>query len=221
MKYQKEAAIAVQAQAIQMCRHYRLKNAQTTGRSVKVLVLKAPGDLMANTPFECLLENADLQIDVVYVDARPQQHISLPEHDVIFVAACASDENAGVLAQIASLFSGTRCQVLNQPERIAHTTRDAAYTLLGTVPGICMAHTVRLPRERVLEAASGAVELSDQLDGHYPFIIRPTGSHALMQSVSTTATHRGAKPRHSRGDRLRLTSPPDRVFTFARASCKD
>ncbi|MBC8745602.1 glutathione synthase/RimK-type ligase-like ATP-grasp enzyme [Paraburkholderia sp. WC7.3g] len=178
LKYEKEAAIAVQAQAIQMRRHYRLKDAQTPGRSVKVLMLKAPGDLMANTPFECLLENADLQIDVVYVDAHPQPDISLPEHDVIFVAACASDENAGVLAQIASLISGTRCQVLNQPERIAHTTRDAAYTLLGTVPGICMAHTVRLPRERVLEAASGAFELSDLLNGHYPFIIRPTGSHA-------------------------------------------
>jgi len=38
---------------------------------LKVLVLKASGDLMANTPFECLLENAGLQIDVL--DAREQR----------------------------------------------------------------------------------------------------------------------------------------------------
>jgi glutathione synthase/RimK-type ligase-like ATP-grasp enzyme len=178
MKYQKEAALAVQQQAFQMTRHYRLKSAQTTQSPLKVLVLKAPGDLMANTPFECLLENADLQIEVLYADARPLEDAGLPEHDVIFVAACASDETAGVLAQITSLTGGTACRVLNRAEHVAKTMRDAAYALLGTAPGICMAHTVRLSREQVSEAASGAFNLSDVLDGNYPFIIRPIGSHA-------------------------------------------
>jgi glutathione synthase/RimK-type ligase-like ATP-grasp enzyme len=145
---------------------------------LKVLVLKAPGDLMANTPFECLLENADLQIEVLYADARPLEDAGLPEHDVIFVAACASDETAGVLAQITSLTGGTACRVLNRAEHVAKTMRDAAYALLGTAPGIYMAHTVRLSREQVSEAASGAFNLSDVLDGNYPFIIRPIGSHA-------------------------------------------
>ncbi|WP_147440742.1 RimK family alpha-L-glutamate ligase [Paraburkholderia sp. RAU2J] len=177
-KYQKAAALAVQQQALQMTRHYRLKSAQTIKPPLKVLVLKAPGDLMANTPFECLLENADLQVEVLYVDTRPLGDAELPEHDVIFVAACASDETAGVLAQIASLTSGTGCRVLNRSEHIAKTMRDTAYALLGAAPGICMARTVRLSRERVNEAASGALQLSEVLGANYPLIIRPMGSHA-------------------------------------------
>jgi glutathione synthase/RimK-type ligase-like ATP-grasp enzyme len=178
LKYQKASALAVQKLALQMRRHYRLKNARSTEAPVKLLVLKSAGDLMANTPFECLVANADLQIDVLYVDEDLPQDATLPEHDAIFVAACASDENADPLARIASLTRRAGRRVLNRPERISHTTRDAAYALLGQIPGLCMAHTVRLSRERILEAASGAFDLSDALDGHYPFIVRPVGSHA-------------------------------------------
>jgi glutathione synthase/RimK-type ligase-like ATP-grasp enzyme len=178
LKYEKAAALAVQQQALQITRRYRLKNAQTVLSPVRVLVLKAPGDLMANTPFECLLENADLQIEVLYVDSHSPANIELPPHDVVFVAACASDETAAVLAQIESQSSATACRVLNRAEHVAKTTRDAAYALLGATPGISMARTVRLSRERVSEAASGTFDLSDVLGTHYPFIIRPRGSHA-------------------------------------------
>jgi len=176
LKYQREAAISVQTQAIAMCRHYRLKDASATGRP-RVLMLKAPGDLMVNSPIECLLENADLQLDVLYVDAQLPD-VGLPEHDVIFVAPCASDETAVVLEQIASLVERTNRPVLNRPHRIALTARDEAYALLEKVHGIAMAHTVRLSRERVVEAAHGLFDLSAVVDGRYPFIIRPRGSHA-------------------------------------------
>jgi glutathione synthase/RimK-type ligase-like ATP-grasp enzyme len=193
MKYQRESALAVQAQALSKRRHYRLKATQSDQAALKVLALKAPGDLMANTPFECLLEKADLQIEVIYVDQRALDDKSLPEHDVILVAACASDDNAAVLAQIARLVSHTECRVLNRPEGVAKTTRDAAYALLGHVPGICMAHTVRMSRERVLAAASGSVELSDAVDGQYPFIVRPVGSHAGQGLVKVTDRHELAR----------------------------
>ena len=178
LKYQKESALAVQALAIQMRRHYRVKSGQSGQSPVKVLALKAPGDLMANTPFECLLEQADIQVDVLYVDGGSADTIRLPEHDVLIVAACASDANAAVLARIGTLVSGHPRRILNRPERVALTTRDVAYALLGKAPGICMAHTVRLPRQRLVDAASGAWDLSQAVDGRYPFIVRPVGSHA-------------------------------------------
>lgn len=182
LKYQKPAGLAVQAQALQMRGHYRLQNASPAGAApqpvLKVLVLKAPGDLMANTPLECLLEQADLQIDAWYLDAGSTTPPALPPHDVLMVAACASDENAGFLAHGAALVDRATGPVLNRPEGIAKTTRDAAYALLGKAPGICMAHTVRLSRERLGAAAQGAFELSGVIDGHYPFIVRPVGSHA-------------------------------------------
>jgi glutathione synthase/RimK-type ligase-like ATP-grasp enzyme len=189
LKYQRASALAVQAQAIRMRRHYRLKNAHSAQSALKVLALKAPGDLMANTPFECLLENADLQIDVVYVDQTSLGQETLPEHDIVLVAACASDDNAAFLAHIAALTRRTSCRVLNRPEGIARTTRDAAYALLGKVPGIHMAHTVRMRRERILAAASGSFDLSSVLDGHYPFIVRPVGSHAGQGLVKVSDQH--------------------------------
>ena len=36
---------------------------------LRVLALAAPGDLMANTPIEFLLENEDVVLDVLYVAA--------------------------------------------------------------------------------------------------------------------------------------------------------
>jgi glutathione synthase/RimK-type ligase-like ATP-grasp enzyme len=178
MKYEKDAALAVQQQALQITRRYRLKNAQAAQAPVRVLVLKAPGDLMANTPFECLVENADLQIEALYIDSQSPANTVLPPHDVIFVAACAADETVGVHARIAALTDGTARRVLNRPEHVAKTTRDAAYALLGAVPSISMARTVRLSREQVNHAATGAFDLSEVLGTGYPFIIRPRGSHA-------------------------------------------
>jgi hypothetical protein len=193
LKYQRDAALAVQSQAIGMRRHYRLKSARSARPALKMLALKAPGDLMANTPFECLLENADLQIDALYVDTDSPGSEALPEHDVVLVAACASDDNAAFLAQIAALTRRTGCRVLNRPEGIARTTRDAAYALLGKVPGIHMAHTVRMSRETVLAAAAGTLDLSGVIDGHYPFIVRPVGSHAGQGLVKVSDRHELAR----------------------------
>lgn len=180
LKYQKSAALAVQAQAIQLRRQYRLKQASVDPAPLRVLALKAPGDLMANTPFECLLEHADLQIEAFYIDDQPLRPADLPPHDVIFVAACASDQNAGVLVRIATLIAdlGPDVRVLNRPGCIGRTTRDAAYALLGAERGLCMAHTLRLRREQVLEAVAGRLDLPAALGRDFPFIIRPVGSHA-------------------------------------------
>lgn len=178
IKQQRDAALAVQDLALRLRRHYRLKDA-TTAPPLRLLVLKAPGDLQANTPIECVLEGADdLQLEVLYLTGEPLADTTLPEHDLIFVAPSASDENAGVLAQMASLVQGSERRVLNRPERIGSTLRETAYALLGEAPGLCMAHTVRVPRAQLLDAAAGAFEPSSLVKGDYPFIVRPVGSHA-------------------------------------------
>lgn len=193
LKYQRPSALAVQALAVQMQRHYCIKRGRSVQTPVKLLVLKAPGDLMANTPFECLLNNADLQIDVLYVDEHMPADAELPEHDVVLVAACASDQNVATLRRIEQLTRRTGCPVLNRVDGILHTTRDAAYALLGNVHGICMAHTVRLPRSKLVEAAHGIFELSEVVRGCYPFIIRPVGSHAGKGLARITDRHELAR----------------------------
>ncbi len=189
MKYEKPAALAVQRQALQMRRLYRIKNASTESPSVKLLVLKAPGDLMANTPFECLLEHADLQVDVLYVDGHSTRELGLPEHDVVLVAACALDENTAALDLITSLLHTTTKRVLNLPESIAHTTREAAYALLGRSRGICMAPTTRASRAQIMDLVAGRSDNVVVPGANYPFIIRPVGSHAGqgLERVSSAA----------------------------------
>jgi len=177
LKYQQASALAVQALALQAQRHYRLKSTSSPS-PLRLLALKAPGDLMANTPFESLLEQADLQIEALYVDGETPLPATLPEHDVLLVAACALDSNATALAQMTELVANTARPVLNRPDGIAHTTRDAAYALLGKAPGICMAPTLRAPRAQLLEAAALTWDLAQALGGQYPVLVRPVGSHA-------------------------------------------
>src|ERR1700744_3770786 len=83
LKYQRESALAVQTHALGKRRHYWLKTARSAQPALKMLAPKASGKLMANTPIECLLEKADLKIEVVSVDERALNDNRLPEHDVI------------------------------------------------------------------------------------------------------------------------------------------
>jgi hypothetical protein len=178
LKFDKDTALAAQGLALERRRLFRLRDASSATGTIRLLALKAPGDLMANTPFECLIEAADLQVDALYVDDDTSSDRTLPECDVILVAVCASDQNVGVLARIAELTARAGCRVLNRPDCVARTTRDAAYRLLGNGPGIRMAETARLDRARVANLAQGVLAPSDFIDGAYPIIVRPVGSHA-------------------------------------------
>lgn len=177
MRYDKPAAMAAQAQALGMQALYRVQDAADPQHATRVLALKAPGDLMANTPFECLCADRALQIDALYVGEGVAMPESLPEHDVLLVAACASEANAPTLERIAALAARATVPVLNRPDGVVLTERGAAYALLGEAPGIAMAATVRCAREVLQRAAAGDPDASQALPP-FPLIVRPVGSHA-------------------------------------------
>ncbi|CAG9192997.1 RimK family alpha-L-glutamate ligase [Paraburkholderia tropica] len=177
LKFERDSALSVQQLAIGMQRLYRIRHAASR-EPVKLLVFKAAGDLMTNTPFECLVAHADFQIDVLYVNEALEADFRLPEHDVILVGPCALDGNRPALARIAALLEHTPAPIINRPDRIPCTTRDGAWNLLGGEAGICMARTVRVGRA-ALVARINATERSDDVLGvAFPMIIRPVGSHA-------------------------------------------
>lgn len=188
LKQDKATSRVAQQEALQQRRHYPLSRGQTAD-ALKLLVLKVPGDLQGNTPLECLLEGADMQIEAFYVDGQTPADLELPEHDLLFVAACARDENAPMLDRIEQIIAHNGSKVINRPAGIRLTTREAGYELLGKVPGICMAHTLRLSRERMLEVAAGSLRLPEIIEGDYPFIVRPVDSHggAALEQVTEVA----------------------------------
>jgi len=146
---------------------------------LRLLAFMAPGDFMANTPLEFLLEGSDVSLDLLYVLPGQPLPPSVPEHDLAFVAVGESDENQGLLRQLEPLVRAWPRPVLNAPERIARLSREGAWELLGSAPGIVMPRTLRIDRQDLSGIASGAVPIETTLgDGTFPIIARPIGSHA-------------------------------------------
>lgn len=173
-----ENALAVQAEAITISPHYFLPSKQAKA-GMRLLVLKGPGDLMANTPVEFLVEDSDVSMDVVYLTEKAELPKSLPDHDVMMVAIGESDTSQPLLERAARYLHDWPGPIINRPEYIARLSRDGAYTALRGVPGIAMPASVRVDRSVLESIKEGKTALTSILpDGDFPIIVRPRGSHA-------------------------------------------
>ena len=174
----RDIALATQAQALETQRVYHLPAA--SGREViRLLALLGPGDLMANTPLEFLLEGSDVALDMLYV--MPDQPLPsvLPEHDLAFIAVGESDQNRPLLQQIENMITDWPRPVLNRPEKIAGMSRDGACALLKSAPGVVIPTSERIDRQTLEHIGRGELSLATRLEGgDFPVIIRPVGSHA-------------------------------------------
>ena len=178
LHYQRETGLTVLAEAIKGQALYRVAQARSAD-APRLLVLKAGGDLMSNTPVECLLEECDITVDVLYVSVDAAWPEVLPDHDMVLVAVGESDENQPILAQLTELLAAWPRPVLNLPDRVSRLSRHVASGLLGDVPGVVMPSTVRVGRESLQQIAAGSAQLQVFLqDGAFPLILRPVGSHA-------------------------------------------
>ena len=157
--------IAVQTQALRLQRLYRQAPVAPARDGIRLLAFVVPGDFMANTPLEFLLDGSDVTLDKLYVGPGPYQEI--PDHDVAIVAIGESDENRAALQQLERLLQGWPRPVLNMPNRIARLSRDNAAALLQSLPGVVMPMSKRIDRETLMRS-----------EMRFPIIARPVGSHA-------------------------------------------
>ena len=126
---QRELGLAMQAQALELTRSYRIRAAQQPA-SLRVLMLMAPGDLAANTPLECLLEDSDVDLELFYLSESDPQDLRLPEHDVLFVALAEADEHRALLQSLERRLAHWSAPVINAPQFIPRTGRALASALL-------------------------------------------------------------------------------------------
>ena len=96
---QRDAGLAIQSQALEMKRIYHLAASRQPAR-VRLLMVMVPGDLAANTPLDCLLEDSDMDLVYYYVTPHAPFALPLPEHDALIVAISESDENLELLAML-------------------------------------------------------------------------------------------------------------------------
>jgi hypothetical protein len=174
----REIALGVQAQALEIQQVYHPPTASGQA-GIRLLAIMGPGDLMANSPLEFLLEDADVALDLLYVAPSQPLPPSVPDHDVLFVAIAQSDQNLPLLKEIESATKSWPRPVLNRPDKIAWMSRDGACALLKSVPGVVMPVTARLYRQVLEQISLDALSITTVLeDGDFPIIIRPVDSHA-------------------------------------------
>ncbi|MGH6725675.1 MAG: ATP-grasp domain-containing protein [Pseudolabrys sp.] len=169
---------ALQTAALNMQRVYRRPAAVPADRPLKLLAFMAPGDFMANTPLEFMLEGSSIELDMMYV--VPGTTLPMPpEHDVALVAIDESDETAPVLREIAQRVKSWPRPVVNAPDRIAQLTRAGTWEMLKGAPGIVMPMNARIDRTTLTGVAAGDVAIESVLDGAgFPIIARPSWSQA-------------------------------------------
>jgi len=164
---QRAAGLDVQHHALAIRSLYALPAPARTP-ALNLLVLMGPGDFMANTPVEFLLQTSSIAATVQYVTPDLPLPEEVPDHDALFVAIAQSDANAALLRDVARMLDGWPRPVINRPERIAHLSRDGVCAALDGVSGTLVPRTVRLDR-------AAAMQLTD---GAFPLIVRPVDSHA-------------------------------------------
>ena len=175
---QREAGLAIQAQALALKRIYHLPALEQPAK-LSVLMLMVPGDLSANTPLDCLLETCDVNLDFYYVSVGDPLALPIPEHDVLLVAMSECDENHEVLSALEPLLAAWPKPVINAPQHIPSTGREAASALLADAPGVLIPPTLRAPRVLLTAIATGNSNLPSSFeDTDFPIILRPVGSHA-------------------------------------------
>ena len=164
---QRAAGLEMQRHALAIRTLYALP-APARMPAMRLLVLMGPGDFMANTPIEFLLQTSGIAAQVQYVTPDQPLPEEVPDHDVLFVAIAQSDANAPLLRDVAQMLERWPRPVINRPERIAHLSRDGFCAALDGVPGTLVPRTVRMDRE-------AAMQLTDDA---FPRIVRPVDSHA-------------------------------------------
>jgi glutathione synthase/RimK-type ligase-like ATP-grasp enzyme len=185
----RDDALAVQAEAIMLQPHYTIP-AKSPEQGLTLLVLMGPGDLMANTPVEFLVEDSDVTLELLYLRAAEDFPEEVPEHDVMLVAVAESAANQLLLERLVDYTADWPRPVINRPHQIRSTSRDGLSAALRGLPGVEMPVSVRTGLGTLNAIAAGTLAIESLLpDGGFPIIVRPLGSHAgtNLEKIETPA----------------------------------
>lgn len=176
---EEERARQCQQHALEMRQIFRLPPAAGVTPSVRILMFALPGDFMANTPIEFLLDGSNVSLDIVYLMPGQLIPTDLPEHDAVFVGIAESAESRPTLLSLGTMLATWTRPVLNMPSRVLDLARERLFDVLAPVAGITMPTTVWVTRATLREIVVGTLRLEALArDLAFPIIARPAGTHA-------------------------------------------
>ena len=127
------------------------------------------GDLFDRMRFETISLNL---MPPAQADSDPAlRRESLPPFDIVFNAIGDADRGSPFFARAAEFCQKLDRPLLNMPDRVARTRRDALPALIKDIPGLVTPRMRRIARAD-LAAFAAAPERLDR-----PLLVRPAGSH--------------------------------------------
>jgi glutathione synthase/RimK-type ligase-like ATP-grasp enzyme len=114
----------------------------------------------------------------------------LPPADVVFNAIGDADRAGAELRAVERLLAGTNARVINPPERVLATAREANAARLGTLDGVVAPRISAVPRDAIIADGPRAVERAGFT---FPLLVRAPGFHsglhfALVEQAGALAS---------------------------------
>lgn len=188
---EREMGLEVQARALEMQRVYRIAPQQPA--RLRLLMLLVPGELSANVPVDCLLENSDIELIYYYVTPGAPLAAAIPDHDVLLVGISAADSTREALQHLEAPLAQWPRPVINPAQRVPLSERQTASSLLQGIPGLVMSQVQRIAPQTLRAVAAGELALPSTTGGvDFPVILRPVGTHGghgLERIDSAGAVH--------------------------------
>ncbi|HEY5007032.1 MAG TPA: tetratricopeptide repeat protein, partial [Caulobacteraceae bacterium] len=129
-----------------------------------------------NVPLDHLMRRdrfSRLRWVVEYAD--PDQAQALPPYDLVFNAIGDPDLAGSTAAPMQRFLEVCKRPVLNPPDAVMRTRRDAAPALLGQIDGVFVPAVARISAADIERLGlAGAIE---QAGLEFPVLVRPLGSH--------------------------------------------
>jgi glutathione synthase/RimK-type ligase-like ATP-grasp enzyme len=136
-------------------------------------ITRARHKYTGNVDLRSLLNPDEFEVFDIICGGMKADPVRLERIHVILNAVCDADTNTQALAVVSRMQQQLGVPVINAPERVLQTTRDALYRTLSGQPGLHMPATARIqPRYRsdvpAMAAAAGI---------RMPFLVREAGTH--------------------------------------------
>ena len=166
--------LSMQLEALSIRQQFNIQ----PGSALRLLVLKTPGDFMANSPVEFLIRSADIETDILFIAPDLPYPVTI-DHDLVYNGISEGKQNMPALRMAATLLKQWGKPLINRAEEVPLLSRDRACEILDALPGTYMPQNLLLSREEVQLMAATSHQLSEFLvQDRFPILVRPVDSHA-------------------------------------------